>query len=60
MKNSELKSRHRLCDYLREFVMSTINLKDARTGFFSLIDATMKGEFITITSKLSVIPIHTH
>ena len=29
--------------------MSTINLKDAKAGFSSLVDAAVKGEFITIT-----------
>ena len=36
-------------DYLLEFILSTINLKDAKAGFSSLVDAAVKGEFITIT-----------
>jgi prevent-host-death family protein len=29
--------------------MQTINLKDAKAGFSSLIDDVMKGDFVTIT-----------
>lgn len=29
--------------------MSTISLKDAKTGFSSLVDEALKGEFVTIT-----------
>jgi prevent-host-death family protein len=29
--------------------MSTINLKDAKAGFSSLVDQAIKGEFVTIT-----------
>jgi prevent-host-death family protein len=29
--------------------MSTINLKDAKAGFSSLVDEAIKGEFVTIT-----------
>jgi prevent-host-death family protein len=29
--------------------MQTINLKDAKAGFSSLVDAVMKGDFVTIT-----------
>lgn len=29
--------------------MSTINLKDAKAGFSSLVDRALEGEFVTIT-----------
>ncbi len=29
--------------------MSTINLKDAKAGFSSLVDGALRGEFVTIT-----------
>ena len=29
--------------------MPTISLKDAKTGFSSLVDAAIKGDFVTIT-----------
>ena len=29
--------------------MSAVNLKDAKAGFSSLVDKTIKGEFVTIT-----------
>jgi prevent-host-death family protein len=29
--------------------MQTINLKDAKAGFSSLVDEVMKGDFVTIT-----------
>jgi prevent-host-death family protein len=29
--------------------MQTINLKDAKAGFSSLVDGAIKGEFVTIT-----------
>lgn len=45
-------------NYFQESAMSTINLKDARAGFSGLVDAAMKGKFITKTTKMSVIPTH--
>jgi prevent-host-death family protein len=30
-------------------VMSTVSLKDAKAGFSSLVDAAVKGHFVTIT-----------
>lgn len=36
-------------DHFRNAAISTINLKDAKAGFSSLVDAAVKGEFITIT-----------
>lgn len=31
------------------FIMLTINLKDAKAGFSSLVDGAIRGEFVTIT-----------
>ncbi len=37
-------------DHIRmECPMPTISLKDAKAGFSSLVDAAIKGEFVTIT-----------
>jgi prevent-host-death family protein len=35
--------------FLTERLMLTINLKDAKAGFSSLVDKAIKGEFVTIT-----------
>jgi prevent-host-death family protein len=34
---------------MAEPVMLTINLKDAKAGFSSLVDGAIRGEFVTIT-----------
>ncbi len=36
-------------DYFRNAGVSTINLKEAKAGFSSLVDDAIKGEFVTIT-----------
>ena len=36
-------------DYLGNVSMLTINLKEAKAGFSSLVDEAIKGEFVTIT-----------
>jgi prevent-host-death family protein len=35
--------------FMPESTMLTINLKDAKAGFSSLVDGVIRGEFVTIT-----------